>query len=117
MSFHLPKIARIIGGNTKTSCLRHYSSKKDNYRLYSEQRIVGYSCEQMFSVVSEVERYHSFVPWCKKSVVKKSKKSDEQFVAELIVGFPPFGESYTSTVTLVRQGPLKIRTKPLKDRK
>ena len=56
----------------------------------------------MFSVVSEVEKYHSFVPWCKKSVIKKRKRRNGQIVAELIVGFPPyFGESYTSKVTLV----------------
>ena len=85
---------------------RQYSSKNyenyENYRLYAQQRTVGYSCEQMFSVVSEVERYHSFVPWCKKSVIKK-RKSDDQLIAELVVGFPPYlGESYTSTVTMVK---------------
>ena len=75
-------------------------TESNNAQLYSEQRLLGYSCEQMFSVVSEVERYHSFVPWCKKSLVKK--RSEEQIEAELTVGFPPlFGECYTSTVTLV----------------
>ena len=102
MTVYLPKIIRTVNQNARRPCLRQFSSKTDNYRLYSEQRIVGYSCEQMYSVVSEVERYHSFVPWCKKSVVKKSKNNNEQLVAELVVGFPPFGESYTSTVTLVK---------------
>merc|ERR1712062_85395 len=75
-------------------------SKQGLVQIYSEQRLLGYSCGQMFSVVSEVEKYHSFVPWCKKSLVKK--RSQEQLVAELVVGFPPFlSESYTSTVTLV----------------
>ena len=86
----------------KTPCSRSFwssSDSKDLKQIYSEQRLLGYSCEQMFSVVSEVEKYHSFVPWCKKSLIKK--RSPEQLEAELVVGFPPLGESYTSTVTLV----------------
>ena len=54
----------------------------------------------MFSIVSEVERYHLFVPWCKKSLVQV--RNEGQIVANLIIGFLPlFGESYSSTVTLV----------------
>ena len=89
--------------NIKTTVTKSKSKAvEDNCQIYSEQRLLGYSCEQMFSVVSEVEKYHSFVPWCKKSVLKKRKNRNGQIVAELIVGFPPhFGESYTSTVTLV----------------
>jgi len=103
MNDKIMKISRLINLHAKNPGIRrHFSSQSDNYRLYAQQRTVGYSCEQMFSVVSEVERYHSFVPWCKKSVIKK-KKSDEQLTAELVVGFPPYlGESYTSTVTMVK---------------
>ena len=98
------KISRLFNVHVQkhSGIRRQFSSESDNYRLYAQQRVVGYSCEQMFSVVSEVERYHSFVPWCKKSVIKK-RENDEQLLAELIVGFPPyFGESYTSTVTMVK---------------
>ena len=84
--------------NIKTKPKKH---QEDASQLYSEQRLLGYSCEQMFSVVSEVERYHSFVPWCKKSLVRS--KNENQLIADLVVGFPPmFGESYSSTVTLVK---------------
>ena len=76
-------------------------SLRDKGQLYSEQRLLGYSCEQIFSVVSEVDRYHTFVPWCKKSIV--TSRSEGQLKANLIVGFPPlFGEEYTSTVTLIK---------------
>ena len=86
----------------KTNNINKNFISTDQPQLYSEQRILGYSCEQMFSVVSEVENYHSFVPWCKKSVIK-SRKNDEQLIANLVVGFPPlFGESYSSTVTLFK---------------
>merc|ERR1712020_558624 len=95
-------LTRRLNALSTTQNIRKNFRNCETGQVYSEQRLVGYSCEQMFSVVSEVERYHSFVPWCKKSVIKKRKRRNGQIVAELIVGFPPhFGESYTSTVTLV----------------
>lgn len=61
--------------------------------------------EQMFNVVSDVENYYRFVPWCKQSIVHL--KSPEFLKADLIVGFPPINESYTSRVTLVKPNLVK----------
>ena len=47
----------------------------------------------MFDVVSEVQHYHTFVPWCKKSKVNFC--DDQSLDADLVIGFPPlFGEAY-----------------------
>lgn len=54
----------------------------------------------MFEVVSDVGSYNKFVPWCNKSTVLR--KSPGNLKAELVVGFPPIKESYTSNVTLVK---------------
>jgi len=94
-------LTRRLNALSTTQNIRKNFRNCETGQVYSEQRLLGYSCEQMFSVVSEVERYHSFVPYCKKSLVR-TKKEDGTKIADLVVGFPPiFGESYTSTVTCI----------------
>ncbi|XP_058862588.1 coenzyme Q-binding protein COQ10 homolog, mitochondrial isoform X3 [Acipenser ruthenus] len=36
---------------------------------YSESKLLGYSTEQMYNVVANVENYQQFVPWCKSSKI------------------------------------------------
>ncbi|CAG9585304.1 unnamed protein product [Danaus chrysippus] len=74
--------------------------KSSRKREYCGRQLVGYTMEQMFEVVSDVESYYKFVPWCKRSIVLS--KTTDQLKADLIVGFPPINESYTSNVTFVK---------------
>eukprot|EP00090_Calanus_glacialis_P018339 TRINITY_DN28445_c0_g1_i1.p1 TRINITY_DN28445_c0_g1~~TRINITY_DN28445_c0_g1_i1.p1 ORF type:complete len:203 (-),score=56.12 TRINITY_DN28445_c0_g1_i1:111-719(-) len=76
------------------------SAKDKNVIVFSEKRVVGYSPEQMFKVVADVESYHKFVPYCRRSVV--TLKKPHRLSANLNVGFQPFlNLSYTSHVTLI----------------
>ncbi|XP_070499292.1 coenzyme Q-binding protein COQ10, mitochondrial [Chironomus tepperi] len=75
------------------------SELKKRREFYGKQ-LVGYSMEQMYSVVSDVENYYQFVPFCKKSMVYNKK--DGFLTADLVIGFPPLSEKYTSNVTMTR---------------
>jgi len=84
---------------------RYFSPFLRNYgtdsQVWSEKRIVGYSCDQLFNVVSKVENYPEFIPYCKKSVV--TLRRDSSLSANLVIRFQPFFNiSYTSHVTCVK---------------
>lgn len=57
--------------------------------------------EQMYTIVADVENYYKFVPFCKKSMVY-DKKEEKSLKADLVIGFPPITEKYTSNVTFTR---------------
>ena len=112
----LPSVQRgVSDGLTKTaSTAAHFSNQsrtlfssaqasdqRSAVQFHTEQRTLGYSKEQMFEVVSRVEDYHKFVPWCKKS--KVIVRTNDHLTASLVIGFPPiFGEAYNSHVVLFK---------------
>src|SRR5689334_12006173 len=67
---------------------------------HHETRVVPYSAEQMFDLVADVARYPEFLPWVTAARIKA--RSDDGFVAEVLVGFKSFREKFTSRVVLDR---------------
>jgi len=72
---------------------------------YSEKKVLGYSMDQFYGLVADVDNYKYFVPWCVKSTV--FEKSDIHARADLEVGFPPLSEKYTSVLTLAKPNYIK----------
>ena len=66
----------------------------------------SYPMEDMYAVVSDVDDYKHFVPWCRDSVVYMRKPG--YLKAKLAVGFPPLIEKYSSAVTLVPPNLVKV---------
>ena len=65
---------------------------------HAEKRILPYSKEQLFDLVAQVEHYPEFLPWCLGCRVKS--RTDEQIIADMIIGFKVFREGFTSRVYL-----------------
>ena len=56
---------------------------------HNETYSLNYSAEQMFSLVSDVNKYSEFLPWCNRSVVIKNmfdSKGNEILIADLHLG-------------------------------
>ncbi|KAJ0001175.1 hypothetical protein NQD34_006195 [Periophthalmus magnuspinnatus] len=66
---------------------------------HSECRTFGYTPEQIYNIVADVDQYSHFVPWCKKSRTAKTRNG--QVLAQLMVGFPPVLEHYISELTYI----------------
>ena len=69
-----------------------------------EQRELPYSAEQMFDLVADVARYREFLPWVIATRIRSN--SDSEMIADMVVGFKSFRESFTSRV--IKQRPHEI---------
>jgi coenzyme Q-binding protein COQ10 len=74
---------------------------------HAEQKLVPYSCEQLFELVADVGKYPEFLPWCVGANVRS--RTEAELLADLIIGFGPFRESFTSRVGLQRPRLIRVR--------
>ena len=67
---------------------------------HHETRRVPYTPDQMFDLVADVARYPEFLPWVTAARIKS--KTEDGFVADVLVGFTSFREKFGSRVRLDR---------------
>ncbi len=65
---------------------------------YEEQRSLPYTPEQLFDLVSDIEKYPEFLPWC--SAARIISRDGEEIIADLIISFKIWREKFTSRVKL-----------------
>ncbi len=67
---------------------------------HAERRVLPYTADQLFTLVSEIERYPEFLPWC---IAARHRRREGNVVwSDLIIGFRMIREHFTSRVTLDR---------------
>jgi coenzyme Q-binding protein COQ10 len=71
---------------------------------HSETRHLPYTPEQLFDLVADVEHYPEFLPWV--VAVRVRSSSEQETIADLVVGFNAFKERFTSRV--VKEKPHRI---------
>uniref|UniRef100_A0A6P7F8U2 Coenzyme Q-binding protein COQ10 homolog A, mitochondrial-like isoform X1 n=2 Tax=Diabrotica virgifera virgifera TaxID=50390 RepID=A0A6P7F8U2_DIAVI len=67
---------------------------------YKAKKLLCFSKEQMYEVVSDVQNYSTFLPFCTKSTIQN--QNPDEIRVNLEIGFPPICENYTSVVTMNR---------------
>lgn len=65
---------------------------------YRDRQHSPYSPAQLFALVADVERYPQFLPWCRAARIVR--REGEDVLAELVLSFKGFTESYVSRVRL-----------------
>ena len=69
---------------------------------HSEVRNLPYTAKQMYMLVSDINSYAEFLPWCSAARIKHRtvQEGHEVLEADLVVSFKVFREKFRSRVTL-----------------
>lgn len=65
---------------------------------HTETKQLPFTPQQMFDLVSDVAHYPEFLPWCVATRIRR--QNDVEMIADMVIGFRAFRESFTSRVAL-----------------
>ena len=63
---------------------------------HDETRYFDHAPRDLFALVADIESYPEFLPWCRAARIRERR--DNVVIADLVVGFGPFRERFTSRV-------------------
>ena len=72
--------------------------------MHAEKRVLPYTPAQLFDLVTDVEKYPAFLPWClavrvrHRGIVETTVGGEKLLVADMAIGFKVFRESFTTRV-------------------
>jgi coenzyme Q-binding protein COQ10 len=73
---------------------------------HAEKRRLPYTAEQLFELVSDVQKYPEFLPWCLSS--KITRREGDVFYADLTIGYKMVREKFGSKVTINRPNHIHV---------
>ena len=73
---------------------------------HAEQRILPHTREQLFELVSDIEKYPDFLPWCIATRVRQ--QTEDTSISDMVIGFKMFREKFTTKVVLRRPGRIDV---------
>jgi coenzyme Q-binding protein COQ10 len=73
---------------------------------HAEQKFLPYAPDQLYALVSDIERYPEFLPWCVGARVRG--RVGPVITADLIIGYKMFREKFTSRVTLTNNDRIDV---------
>jgi coenzyme Q-binding protein COQ10 len=65
---------------------------------HAEKRVLSQTPKQLFDLVSDIECYPEFLPWC--IAARITSRDNDVICADLVVGFSAFREKFSSRVSL-----------------
>ena len=100
-------LRNLIGGNSS------------DVERFNESVVLNYSCKELYTIVSDVNSYSKFVPFCvesrilgktsKPSPASKQEQATSVVDAELAIGFAALRETYVSEVSMRPDEFVKVR--------
>jgi len=74
--------------------------------FYKEQKLLPYSCEKLFSIVKDIEKYPEFIPWCKNIEILERKRNS--VTAKVTIGNKLIEDFYICKVHFVKNKSISI---------
>ena len=67
-------------------------------QTHAEKKHLPHTQEQMFQLVSDIENYSEFLPWCISTRIRS--REGNELLADMVIGYKVFRERFTSRVIL-----------------
>lgn len=67
---------------------------------HEETRDLPFAANDLFDLVADVKSYPDFLPWCRNARLYRQR--EDGFMADLVIGFKIYKETFTSRVRLDR---------------